>query len=415
MQNDIDNNNDERILRLKSNLTEQSYSPVVVQNYCSYAAQFLCHLNRRRSTLESVTPVDVTDYLRFAVRQFRKRYGRSPGPHWVSIPRAGIHALLRLVLEQWPPEPVLSDPRQIFCRTVCDEYEAWLSAERGLAAASIDALMWEARHFCAWYIGRAGTPGFRNLSIRDVDAYFEMRVLSGLTRRSLKDVAERLRGLMRHLYRADHVAVDLAPQIIAPVLYAYEGIPSALRAEQIETVLKSARKVRSSVGLRDYAILQLLATYGLRAGEITHLRLDDVDWRAETLRVRHSKTGAQSLLPLMAPVGEALIEYLRYGRPKTDVREIFIRSRAPYCPLSGIQSAVCRRIEAAGIKLAGKSGPHTFRHARAVSLLRADVPRKVIGDVLGHRSAESTIPYLKLATEDLRAIALEIPGQEVLS
>lgn len=409
------NNNEESILRLKDDLTRQGYSPVVVQNYCSYAAQFLCHLDMREQTLESVTPADVSDYLRFAVRQFRRQYRRSPGLHWTSIPRAGIHALLRLALNHWPPEPVLSDPREIFCRTVCDEYQSWLSTERGLAAASIDALLWEARYFCAWYIRRAGTASFRNLSIRDVDAYFEMRASSGLTRRSLKDVAERLRGLMRHLYRTDHVAVDLAPQIIAPVLYAYEGIPSALSAEQIETVLKSARKDRSSVGLRDYAILQLLATYGLRAGEITHLRLDNINWRAETLRVRHSKTSAQSLLPLMAPVGDALIEYLRYGRPKTDAREIFIRSRAPYCPLSGIQSAVCRRIEAASVKLAGKSGPHTFRHARAVSLLRAAVPRKVIGDVLGHRSVESTIPYLKLATEDLRAIALEIPGQEVRS
>ena len=227
MQNDNDNN-EERILRLKTNLTQQGYSPVVVQNYCSYAGQFLCHLDRREIALESVTPADVSDYLRLAVRQFRKRYGRSPGPHWTSIPRAGIHALLRLVLKHWPPEPVFSDPREIFCRTVCHEYEAWLTAERGLAAASIYALMWEARHFCAWYIGRAGTPSFKDLSIRDVDAYFEMRASSGLRRRSLKDVAERLRGLMRYLYRTGHIAVDLAPQIIAPVLYAYEGIPSAL-------------------------------------------------------------------------------------------------------------------------------------------------------------------------------------------
>lgn len=241
-----------------------------------------------------------------------------------------------------------------------------------------------------------------------------MRAASGLKRRSLKDVAERLRGLMRHLHRTGKTAVDLAPQIIAPMLYAYEGIPSALSSEQIETVLNSARKDGSPVGLRDFAILQLLATYGLRAGEIAHLRLGDLDWRAETLRIRHSKTGAESLLPLMAPVGDALIDYLRYGRPKTDAREIFIRARAPYRPLSMIQSAVYRRIEAAGVKPNGKRGPHIFRHAQAVSLLRADVPRKVIGDVLGHRSTESTIPYLKLATEDLRAIALEIPGQEVL-
>jgi len=411
----MQNNNEEYISILRADLAQQRYSPVLVQNYCSYAAHFLRHLDRRGIALESVTPADVSNYLRLAVRQFRKRHGRSSGPHWISIPRAGIHALLRLVLKQWPPESLSSDSREIFCQTVCHEYQDWLAVERGLAAASIYALMWEARHFCTWYTGRTDTPSFKDLSIRDVDAYFEMRALSGLRRRSLKDVAERLRSLMRYFHRTGRTAVDMAPQIIAPVLYAYEDIPSTLSSDQIETVLKSARKDRSPVGLRDHAILQLLATYGLRAGEIAHLRLEDLDWREETVRIRHSKTGAQSLLPLMQPVGEALIDYLRYGRPKTGVREIFIRSRAPYRPLPGIGNAVRRRMEAAGVRPEGKRGPHTFRHAHAVRLLRADVPRKVIGDLLGHRSAESTVPYLKLATEDLRAIALEIPGQEVQS
>ena len=78
-------------------------------------------------------------------------------------------------------------------------------------------------------------------------------------------------------------------------------------------------------------------------------------------------------------------------------------------------SAVRRRLHNAGVEPPGKSGPHIFRHARAVEMLRASVPQKVIGDLLGHRSTESTVPYLKLATEDLRAIALNVPGSEVLS
>jgi integrase len=164
-------------------------------------------------------------------------------------------------------------------------------------------------------------------------------------------------------------------------------------------------------------MLQLLSTYGLRAGEVAHLQLDDIDWRAETLRVHRSKTGAHALLPLLEPVGEAILLYLRGGRPQTDARDFFIRMRAPYRRLSvaGIYNAVGRRMKAAGVTPSGKRGPHVFRHARAVSLLRASVPRKVIGDVLGHRSTESTISYLKLATEDLRAIALDIPGQEACS
>jgi site-specific recombinase XerD len=276
--------------------------------------------------------------------------------------------------------------------------------------------MWEARHFCAWYVERADAAGFLCLSIRDIDDYLEMRA-PGLRRKSLKDTAERLRSFMRHLHRTGHISADLAAQIIAPTLYAYESIPSALSLDQIATILKSARKDESPVGLRDYAILQFLATYGLRAGEITKLTLDDVDWRRETLRIRHSKTSARSLLPLMKPVGEALIDYLRGGRPQTEVRELFVRTRAPYHQVSGpgIYSAVRRRMEAAGVKPSGKRGPHIFRHARAVSLLRASVPGKIIGDLLGHRSTEATIPYLKLATEDLRAIALEIPGQEMRS
>jgi integrase/recombinase XerD len=402
------------ISRLDGALTQQRYSPVLVRNYCSYAGQFLRHLDGLGLALESVTPADVSDYLCLAARRFRERYGRSPAARWTSIPRAAIHALLRLVLDRWPPEPEPTDPGEVLRRSVCREYEEWLRGARGLAPASIRVLMWEARHFCAWYIGRADILSFDDCSIQDVDAYLGMRA-SGLRRRSLKDVAERLRSLLRHLHRTGRTAVDLSPLVVVPVLYAYEGIPSALSPEQIATVLNSARKDRSPMGLRDYAILQLLATYGLRAGEIAHLRLDDLDWRAETLRVHHSKTGARSLLPLMQPVGEALIDYLRFGRPDTEAREIFIRTRAPYRPLSGIQNEVCRRMEAAGVKPSGKRGPHAFRHARAVSLLRAQVPRKVIGDLLGHRSAESTVPYLKLATEDLHAIALEIPGREVRS
>ncbi|MFQ6186313.1 site-specific integrase [Sinorhizobium meliloti] len=400
--------------RLRESLALQRYNPVVVHNYCRNADYFLSYLVERKIALEAVTPTIVSDYLRLAVRQFRKRHGRAPARDWISIPRSGIHGLLRLVLKCWPPEPVTATAGDLLCREVCDQYQTWLREERGLAAASIYALMWEARYFCAWYVGHSGMASFMNLNVRDVDVYMNMRA-AGLTRRSLKDVAERLRSLLKHLHRTGRIAIDLAPHVIAPLLYAYEGIPSALSSDQIAAVLQSVRKDRSPIGLRDYAILQLLATYGLRSGEIGRLRLDDIDWRAEILNIRHSKSGARSQLPLLEPVGEALIDYLRHGRPETDVREIFIRTRAPYVPMVRIYSEVRGRMEAAGILLTGKRGPHVFRHARAVSLLRASVPRKVIGDVLGHRSTESTVPYLKLATEDLRAIALEIPGQEVRS
>ena len=113
-------------------------------------------------------------------------------------------------------------------------------------------------------------------------------------------------------------------------MYTYEGIPSALRAEDVAKALAVTRQDRTAAGIRDYAILQLLATYGLRAGEVTALRLDDIDWKKDVLHIRHSKTGAHSILPLLQEPGEALLAYLERARPRTALREVFLRLNAPY-------------------------------------------------------------------------------------
>jgi integrase/recombinase XerD len=395
-------------------LTRQSYSPAVVRNYCAYARNFLAYLAQHEIPITAVTPSLVAQYLRHAASTFRARRGRLPGPHWQSIPRSGVHALLRLALGQWPPEPDVVGPEAALQHAICRSYETWLRDERGLSTASITALLAEARHFLTWQLERGEAQSLKDLGVRDIDHYVDARAL-GLRRVSLKDYVERLRSLLRYMYRTGNVTSDLAAQVIGPTLYAYEGAPSTLAPDQIAAVLESTKCDTTPKGLRDYAILQLLATYGLRSGEIRNLIIEDIDWRAESLRVRHSKTGACSFLPLLAPVGEAVLDYLRRGRPNTDRREVFLRSRAPYRPLRNLSSEVQRRLQAAGVRPPGKSGPHIFRHARAVEMLRASVPQKIIGDLLGHRSTAATLPYLKLATEDLRAIALDVPGSEVLA
>jgi len=404
----------EFIAEFKTALIGQRYSSVVVGNYSAYASGFLAYLALRHVAIADVTEAQVEQYIRYAIRSFRKRHGRSPGACWHAIPRAGIHALLRLIQGQWPPVPKAACAADAVRFAICAEYETWLREERGLAKPSIAALMWEAQHFLAWQLGRRGAEGLLDLRVADIDRYMDLRAPK-LTRKSLKDVAERLRSLLRHLRRTGRTPVDLSPHVIAPLLYAYEGVPSILERDQVAAVLEVAGQDRTPTGLRDHAILQLLATYGLRAGEIRNLKLEDIDWRAESIRIRHTKTKACSFLPLMAPVGEAVLAYLRAGRPETEAREIFIRTRAPYRKLGTLGAAVRRRLRSAGVAPPGKSGPHIFRHARAVEMLRAGASRKVIGDLLGHRSAESTAPYLKLATEDLRAIALDVPQGEALS
>ena len=306
----------ELIAQLRASLAQQRYSAMVIHNYCVNAESFVRYLVQECIALEVVTPQHVVDYLSAATQWFRERHGHEPGPRWQSIPRAGIHAMLKLALPQWPPEPASLSPAEIMCRRVCDEFAEWQRVERGLAPKSIVDLMWEVRFFLSWRVAR-GALEISSLTIAEIDAYFAERAPK-LRRRSIKDTAQRLRALVRFLHAAGYISTDIAPQIISPTMYAYEAIPSALSQGEIDAALATARQDVSPVGLRDYAIVILLATYGVRAGEIMQLRLDDIDWRAETLRIRHSKTRAQTLLPLAAPVGEALLAYLQRGRPQTD-------------------------------------------------------------------------------------------------
>jgi integrase/recombinase XerD len=195
----------------------------------------------------------------------------------------------------------------------------------------------------------------------------------------------------------------------------------------VEALLRAIDRTTPG-GLRNYAILLLIATYGLRASEIVGLTLDDVEWRAKRLRIRQRKTGGVLWLPLTNEVATALLDYLRHGRPQLAVRryrrgfqtdppqyrEVFLRCHTP----AGVLKSTA--IAEAFQKWARRSefpipfhGAHCLRHSYAVHLLRSGQSLKTIGDLLGHRSAESTCVYLRLATDDLREVALSFPGAPV--
>jgi integrase/recombinase XerD len=213
------------IAELRVVLTRQRYSPVVAGNYCTYAREFVDYLARRGIEITDVTEAQVARYLRHAIALFRKRHGRPAGPRWNSIPRSGIHALLRLAQGQWPPTPRVTCVVDAVRFTICDEYKSWLGEARGLARPSIVALLREARHFLTWQLGRCGAESLMELNVGDIDRYMDLRTPK-LPRKSLKDVAECLRSLLRHLHRTGRTAIDLSPHVIAPLLYAYEGMPS---------------------------------------------------------------------------------------------------------------------------------------------------------------------------------------------
>ena len=164
------------------------------------------------------------------------------------------------------------------------------------------------------------------------------------------------------------------------------------------------------LGRRDYAIFLLMATYGLRASEIAALRLDDIEWRVERIRVSRPKIGTPLLLPLTDEVGASLVDDLHRGRPSDPHREMFLRGRAPAGVLkpTAVTEAFQGWSRRSGLRIPFQ-GAHCLRHSYAVHLLRQGASLKTIGDILGHRNAESTCVYLRLAVEDLRDVALSLP------
>lgn len=399
---------------LEDHLNKERYSSNTVGHRLTTVRDFLAFLDKQRIAVSAVQPATVERYLNIAHGRYRRQHGHPPQyKGWRRTYTDGVHMLLRLVQGQWPPVPIPTTAVGLFRREISRAYASWLTDLRGLAPETVSDRRDEAQRFLDW-LGERSTPeALAAISVANIDTYMKNRAGS-MRRVSIKLVATSLRSFLRWLHATGGTPRDLSKVVVAPVLYALESIPSALRPQDVGKILSMAQRDRTPKGIRDFAILTLLANYGVRAGEIASLRLDDVDWRKETIRIRHRKTGVTNYLPLMPEVGEAILGYLQKARPKVTFRELFIRNLAPYRPFtngSSLYALIRCRIDAARVPTGGKRGPHAFRHARAVSLIRASVPLKEIGDVLGHRASDSTLVYLKLATEDLRTIALEIPEE----
>jgi integrase/recombinase XerD len=395
------------LARLRAYIREERYGACARYAYPYAARCFLRDLERRGQTVESVSPLDLERYLDSL--RLKRRRGPTPA-QWRRMHRAAIKMLLRVIRGRWPPEVVPTTPHETADREIVDAYDAWMKELRGLSTGTRQRSCAEAYRLLNWMHEQGKTAA--TLSIADLDAYIAGRS-PGQRRTSIAEITSKLRCVLRHLHRSGRMPVDLSGGISGPPIYALEGIPSAIQPEDVQRALKVLKQDRSPLGRRDYAIWMLLTTYGLRAGEIKALRLSDIDWRHERLRIRHTKTGAHSELPLLRAPANALLDYLRYGRPATTARAVFLRLQAPHRGLSTgtpLHDIVTRRLAAVGVMPTGKRGPHALRHARAISLLRGGVSLKVIGDVLGHRSERSTAVYLKLATQDLRAVALDLPA-----
>lgn len=398
----------------RRHLVAQGFSAAVIPGQLSDIRCFLQHLKDRRKTLKSVQPTDVSLYLNVRGALYRRRNGRTPHniANWHHEQTGPIHRLLRLAQGQWPPLRPAVNELEFSHRKVLSAYTAWMIDLRGLSQATVRKNSHAARVFLEWLGDAARVEKLRELTVLGIDRFLAWRTPK-LRRATRHGVVCCLRDFLRFLRDKGYFECDLASAVPRVKRYRFEDVPKAFRPDQVKAVLNHIYKDKTPLGLRDYAITLLLATYGLRAGEIARLRLEDINWKREEFCVIQSKSHLPLRLPLSIEVGNAILRYLRRGRRHSKARQVFLRSRAPQGPFrtaSSLGSMIQRRLRQAAIRVDGRRGTHAFRYAHAVNLLRAQVPLKTIGDLLGHRSPTSTAGYLKLATNDLRSVALEVPG-----
>ena len=347
-------------------------------------------------------PAVVDSFVAYRLQQHRRRSrGRRTVQTLRSMFRLPVEQLLRLVVPGY-----VGTVRRLawpFSEST-PHFPEYLRHERGLRSPSIQGY---AHHLRALerYLSRAGIATLSQLTPRLLTDFLTARAHQ-IHARQLGGCGSILRVFLRYLHREGILARDLSRAVPRGRVYRDAAVPRAIPWSDIERMVTSIDQ-RSPLGKRDYAILLLLATYGLRANEVASLKLDDLDWRSAQFRVVERKAGNTTVYPLGSKAGDAIVTYLREARPQCSDRHVFLTVRAPFRPLMywDVSQRAAWHLRRAGVRIP-RAGSHTLRHSCVQRLVEADVPFKVIGDYVGHRTDVATQIYAKVAVPKLRQLVL---------
>jgi integrase/recombinase XerD len=280
----------------------------------------------------------------------------------------------------------------------------YLREERGLRASSIHHYQHYLRRF-ERYLDQVECPDLGALALPVVTG-FVTTTAQEFGSRAMVCLASTLRVFLRYAHREGVLHRDLSKLVEVPQHYRLADIPRSIGWDAVQKMLDQVER-RTVVGRRDYAMLLLMVTYGLRAREIAALTLDDIDWKRDRLHVRERKADHTTAYPLAPFIGEAIIDYLKNGRPDVQSRVLFWRHLAPRAPLTNaaVSTTASNYLHKAGIPVS-RPGSHTLRHACVQRLVDSGFPLKTVGDYVGHRSPSSTMIYAKVQVDALREVAL---------
>lgn len=285
-----------------------------------------------------------------------------------------------------------------------NQYISYMRHEQGLSELTILSRFYQLRSFL--YCVKQKQQEFTKLTPLIVDEIIiGKHDIDHHSRLTVQLYASTLRSFLRYAEDQGWCSKHLASTIKAPRVYRDESLPSAPYWSDVKTLLANISD--SPIDIRDYAILMLLSVYGMRCSEVTHLRLDDIDWKNELIHLQRAKGCKPQTFPLSKTVGEAILRYLTTVRPKLCLsREIFLSMHVPYRLLSSsaVYRIVSERLKRLNIKIK-HYGPHALRHACATHLINEGISLKEISDHLGHKTLDTTRIYARVDLTNLRKVA----------
>lgn len=296
------------------------------------------------------------------------------------------------------------------CRRLLNEYVEFIRDCRGLAPATVYIREKHVMEFVAKGLGhRCASAEIASITPNVIYNYV---ISSGKdkSRTSRKQLVSSLRSFLRFLHVKGHVTDDLTPVVPMISIHILDRLPRGIAWEDVQKLLAALDRNTLS-GRRNYAILMLAATYGVRKGQILSLTLKDIDWNNRLISFPVSKKGRPQYFPLLPQTAEALLAYLRDDRENVNTERVFLTVKGPRRSLgSGIYPSLKRLYRLAGVN-SPVIGLHPIRHAFATRLTQEGMPMKTIADLLGHCHLESTFIYTKVDIPRLRLLADEWPKE----
>ncbi len=264
------------------------------------------------------------------------------------------------------------------------------------------------------FLNHCNNKGIR--SITEIDLAFILHYIGELDCKKgtpVYMIISTLRGFIKYAFDQKLLDVDYSIKIPKYRSVNQPKLPSTYSKEEIEKLIASVER-SSAIGKRNYAIILIAAKLGLRASDISRLKFDNLHWDSSTIEINQYKTGKELTLPLLADVGNAIVDYLKYGRPLSDEPYVFLTGRPPHghFPTSNVVTHVVQRaFRRAGIDIKDKKfGPHSLRHTLGFRMLQESIILPVISEVLGHESTESTRYYLRIDLKSMQQCMLEVPS-----